>query len=190
MGYGIEFKEGYMGAVAWDGENSHKGLWGADLSKAIREELKANGIKGVSVSCKHCDELYLKFKASEEDFKSFEEFLAEYSIEDMGHWYWLNGENKHINSFWDLSAEDRQKAMEESARHDYDYYRNGENSLNERHLEIYKMFSDAFMDKVKKAKMIVDSYNYDDSNAMVDYFNRGFYEYYYVKYQQKKEKAA
>lgn len=189
MGYGIEVSEGYMGGGAWHGENSHKHLYGSDLSKAIREELKANGIKGVSVSCKHGDNLCLKFKASDADFRPFEEFAAGFSYEDLGYWCWFNGENKSREIYWSLDEDGRQKLLEENARRFYDDVRRSAErydygyELNSYCLDEYEIFNDAFMEKVKKAKMIVDSYNFDESNAQVDYFWRGFYESYCVKYK-------
>jgi len=61
------------------------------------------------------------------------------------------------------------------------------NSLNIQYRDIdedddYKdVFSPNFRNKLKLIKQVVDSFNYNDSNAMVDYFNRGFYEDYYLK---------
>lgn len=187
MGYGIEYKEGYMGAIAWEGENSHK-VFGSDLPKAIRAELKANGIKGVSVSYRN-KSLNLKFKISDADFRPFEEYLEGYGWNNLGSWCWFNGENKPRDIFWGLDADDRKKLLAENARRDYDYVKESSEKyssgydLNEYYLDDYKMFSDAFIEKVKKAKMIVDSYNFDESNAQVDYFWRGFYENYSVKYK-------
>lgn len=51
--------------------NSGKYLYGAELSKAIREELKRQGIKGVSVSCKTFtggQRITVKVKAVADDF--------------------------------------------------------------------------------------------------------------------------
>lgn len=190
MEYNVEFSEGYMGAIAWKGNNSHKRLYGADLSKAIREELKANGIKGVSVSCKHSNVLYLKFKASDADFRPFDDYLDGYSYKDLGQWFWLDGKQQHIDRFWEMdNNEDRQKALAENARRDYDYVKHSAEvyssgyDLNEYYLDDYRVFNDDFIEKVKKAKKIVDSYNFDESNAMVDYFHRGIYDNYSVKYK-------
>ena len=33
-------------------------------------------------------------------------------------------------------------------------------------------------DKLKKVKEIVSSFNYDRSDTMVDYYDRGFYDFY------------
>ncbi len=44
--------DGYMGGGAVYGSKSRKALYGADLSAAIRADIKAAGIKGVTVKCK------------------------------------------------------------------------------------------------------------------------------------------
>jgi hypothetical protein len=186
MGYGIEFSEGYMGGGAWHGENSHKRFFGADLSKVIREELKANGIKGVSVSCKHLDHLYLKFKASDADFKPFDEYLADFGWNDLGSWCRFNGENKPRDIYWSLDEADRKKLLEENARQRYDYVKEWAEKFDydvNGDFDGYKMFRAEFIEKMKKARMIVNSYNFDESNGMVDYFHRGFYDSYCVKYK-------
>ena len=186
MGYGIEISEGYMGAVAWHGENSHKHLYGSDLSKAIRAELKANGIKGVSVSCKHVDNLCLKFKASDADFKPFDEYLADFEWDDLSSWCWFNGEQKPRDIYWSLDVDDRRKLLEENARHRYDYVKESAGKYGydvNGNFDDYKMSSADLIEKMKKARMIVNSYNFDESNAMVDYFWCGFYDSYCVKYK-------
>ena len=35
--YTVTTRDGYLGAIAWDGSNAHKGLYGAELSKALRQ---------------------------------------------------------------------------------------------------------------------------------------------------------
>lgn len=46
------YTDGYLGGGAVYGSKSNIHLYGADLSKAIREDIKRAGIKGVSVRCK------------------------------------------------------------------------------------------------------------------------------------------
>lgn len=45
MGYGIEVKEGYMGAMAWEGENSHK-VFGRTYQKLSVLSSKQTALKG------------------------------------------------------------------------------------------------------------------------------------------------
>lgn len=113
--------------------------------------------------------------------------MAGYSWDNLGNWCWFDGVQKPRDNYWSLDEAGRAKVLEENAKRDYDYVKKAGSEygydLNEYHLDDYKMFSDAFIEKVKKAKMIVDSYNFDESNAMVDYFHRGFYDNYCVKYK-------
>ena len=56
----------------------------------------------------------------------------------------------------------------------YDYQ--GELQVNHYHLEHYEgILSGKAIELLKRARRIVDSYNYDNSNAMVDYFDTNFY---------------
>ena len=74
--------DGYMGALRWDGNKSNQHLYGSDLSKAIREELKRQGIKGVSVSCKTFSggqKLTIKVKATAADFIGRDEYIKDYA---------------------------------------------------------------------------------------------------------------
>ena len=88
-----------------------------------------------------------------------------------------------------MPEDEQKKLLEENARRSYDVVKSdGERydygyQLSHYGFENYKMFSDAFVEKLYKVKEIVDSYNFDESNSMVDYFHRGFYEHYSVKYK-------
>lgn len=111
---GGTISEGYLGATRWDGNKSGKYLYGAELSKAIREELKAQGIKGVSVSCKTFSggqHITVKVKTMADDF-----------------------------------AEDTADG-----------------------------YTEAFRAKLDRINAVLDAYNYDDTNSMVDYFDTNFY---------------
>lgn len=54
-------------------------------------------------------------------------------------------------------------------------------ALNQYYLEREDRFTDAFMEKIVLANDIIRSFNRDNSNAMVDYFDVGFYYSIYVK---------
>ena len=156
--YSGEYSDGYMGATRWDGNHSKEYLYGAKLSKALREAFKKCRIHGVTVSSSTYaggQSVTVKIKAQPEDFRSFEEFEQEEKFKPRDH--------------------------EIDLQKEYDWYKEGF-SLNHYYLERYEsILSTPMMKKIRAIKAIVDSYNYDDSNGMVDYFNRGFYESYYIK---------
>lgn len=91
---------------------SGKYIYGAELSKAIREELKRQGIKGVSVSCKTYtgwQHITVKVKAAADDFATVDRY------------------------------------------------------------------SEAFRAKLSRINAVLDTYHYNISNGMVDYFDTNFY---------------
>lgn len=198
--YTITTKEGYMGAVAWDGSNSRKHLYGAELSKAIRADFKKCNIKGVTVSCKTYSggqDVIITITPSQNDFVSFDEYSKE-KMKDkhFGRYgYWLTDPETHKDyqsEYIHLEPQEVQDRIYKAAvKEYYDRFLHG-TSLNRHSFsgtkqdEFYgrsytDIFQPAFLEKLQLIKKIVDSYNHDDSNSMVDYFDRGFYESYHLK---------
>lgn len=123
--------------VPWDGANSNKHLYGSDLSRAIRNDLKAHGIYGVTVRCGHggwTDHITATITCSPNDFTDFISFTGE-------HYSW--------NDTYDI---------------------------NHYHLEMYESdLTPTLMQKINHVVDCIESYRYDDSNSMVDYFNTNMY---------------
>jgi hypothetical protein len=170
--------DGYLGAVRWDGVKSHQHLYGADLSAAIRKDLKTAGVKGASVSVKSYtggQSITVRVKLSADDFISEDEFVSEYRIK--GNQYWIEtgepGGSIHCDKFWAASATEQEKIRVAAARYaykratttEYDCYRASRAvAVNQKAAARLALIQD-----------IVESYNYDDSNGMVDYFDTNFY---------------
>lgn len=196
--FSVTTKDGYMGAIAWDGSNSRKGLYGADLTRAIRADFKKCGIKGVTISKESYSggqSVYIKITPTAADFIPFEEYRNTKLERPCWHNF-INGVRDPLTNKWyrtdDIqfmpAGEEKDRLFELSILDTYEYYTKG-CDLNEYHFygddsDVYygrsyaDIFTPAFLDKLRLMKKIVDSYNYDDSNSMVDYFNRGFYEHY------------
>lgn len=184
--FGGTVADGYMGAVAWYGNHSKQYLHGAELSKAIREAFKSAGIKGVSVSCKTYSggqSLTVTIKTSTEDFISQNEFVNNYQISTSGWIYTsLRGECVHVDEYFGkMTAEEQRKTREAAAKCEYEKYTQHEVSLNHYYLDKYSMYTPEFAAKLHLINRIILSYNYDDSNGMVDYFNTNFYYDIYTK---------
>ena len=199
--YYCETKDGYMGAYAWDGSNSKKGLYGAELTKAIRAEFKKCNIKGVSVSKKTYSggqSVYITITPTTADILSYDEYYKNkmesrccgnliYQFHDPKTDKWI--ESRDIEY---MQEEERDRLYELAVKATYEYHTSG-CDLNEHffygdndHDVFYgrsyaDIFTTRFLDKLRLVKEIVDSFNYDNSNSMVDYFDRGFYEHYKLK---------
>lgn len=198
--YTITTKDGYMGAIAWDGSNSKKHLYGAELSKAIRADFKKCNIKGVTISSKTYSggqSIIINITPTGNDFISYDDYYKS-KMENIyfGRFgFWLRDPETHKDyqsEYLHLEPQEVQDRIYKAAvKEYYESFLQG-SDLNKhifdgtKNEEFYgksytDIFQPAFLEKLQLIKKIVDSYNYDDSNSMVDYFNRGFYESYYLK---------
>jgi len=172
---------GYMGATEVTGSLYASGsrLYGAELSKAIRETLKRCGICGASVRCKTFSggqEITVTLKASEGDIVSKSAYVEASKDDISGYWFtspageqihkdsmpWGNGAQEIINHTHALRYEHALKDM----RNSWGLSVRGDEGL----------FTSAFVKKIKAVQRIMDAFNHDDSNGMVDYFDRHFYD--------------
>ena len=116
---GGTISEGYLGATRWDGNKSGKHLHGAELSKAVREELKAQGIKGVTVSCKTYSggqSVRVRVNDTATDFVSRDEYINNYSCNDIGYWlYTEDGEQIHREKWFALDGDEQQRTLRSHA---------------------------------------------------------------------------
>lgn len=179
---GGTISEGYLGATRWDGNKSGKCLYGAELSKAIREELKAQGIKGVSVSCKTFtggQEITVKVKAAAEDFISRDEYINDYVAGKFGfnnRWFVTeDGESIHCEKLFSLSNEEQRRILRSHAAREYDSAVSGRTDINYYRIDDNKIYTEAFRAKLHRINAVLDAYHYDDSNSMVDYSDTNFY---------------
>lgn len=176
---GGTISDGYMGAYRWDGNKSRLHLYGSDLSKAIREELKRQGIKGVSVSCKTYSggqSVRVKVAASTADYISREEYTASYRINDADHWLTTeDGQRISRDTWYTLDGDEQRRTLASHARREYDYSTTHSIDINYYHIDNYTEYTEAFRAKLHKINAVLDTFHYDDSNGMVDYFDTNFH---------------
>lgn len=178
--------DGYMGGGAYYGAKSGKYLYGADLAAAIRADIKAAGIKGVTIRCKTYSggqSITATVTIERGDLTEaptadptrhytcdFERLLMKYN-------YWtVGGEQITYNRFCEMSdAEQKETALKYHAEQ-RERFANCQ-SLNQYYTEPEDNpeLSAAFLAKIKMVIAIITAYRYDESNSMVDYFNTNFY---------------
>ena len=154
---GGTISDGYMGAYRWDGNKSRLHLYGSGLSKAIREELKAQGIKGVSVSCKTFtggQEITVKVKAAAEDFTDREEYINDYAAGKYGlraTWFYTeDGESVHRDNLFSLSNEEQRRIIRSHAAREYDSAVSGRTDINHYRIDDNKIYNEAFRAKLHR----------------------------------------
>lgn len=171
--------EGYMGAVKWEGSNSHKFLYGAELSKAIREELKASGIKGVSVrvhTFSGGQEITATIKTTAADYVDYDEFAKYVEVSDVisGWIKDLDGSDMFYEEFYALDKEKQDAVLEYNTKLLYDRMID-DRQMMQYDLECSHAAKSELVGKLYVVNAVIKSFNYDDSNGMVDYFDTNFY---------------
>lgn len=169
--------DGYMGGGAVYGAKSGQYLYGADLAAAIRADLKAAGIKGVTIRCKTYSggqsitatvtiergDLVQGYRIEDQELLHY---LNSHGAFDGERWVYYSKELDNPETWADLAAK-------VSA---YEINKYGKTqSINHYHIENYHEIGAAFIAKLQRIRDIITAYRYDESNSMVDYFDTNFY---------------
>ena len=160
------------------GENTPK-LHGAELAKAIREDLKRRGVKGVTVRAERSgwtSSITVTVKATAADFVSIEEAKERYSFGKFGcnvDRGFYNGD-EWIYNFYELSNDEQRAEYEKYIR-----YNMPRVDVNRHYLEDcrgdYWNITTPFFEKLCAIFKIANQWNYDNSDPMTDYFDVGYY---------------
>ena len=171
--------DGYLGGGAVYGSKSNLHLYGADLAKAIRADLKAAGIKGVTIASKNGN-IRATLKTGAGDVRSEADFVGSYTVKGSFGWVDYTDENGCYRSisvcdFYNLPDELRERIRVDHAKREYSRDYAHRCDINKYYIEKYDGFTPEFLGKMSKVLSIIEAYRYDESNSMVDYFNTNFY---------------
>lgn len=170
--------DGYMGGGSVYGSKSNRSLYGSDLSAAVRQDLKAAGIKGASVKCKTYaggQSLTVTVKQDPSCYIPFAEYLENYQITGGQGWIYYGsgaGEYIHYEKYWSLDGDERERIRQAAAAYEYKKRTTEECAYSLRHVD---WLTDEALKRLQKIDAIVSAYRYDCSNSMVDYFDTNFY---------------
>ena len=177
--------DGYLGGGAVYGSKSNLHLYGTDLAKAIREDIKKSGINGVTIASKHGN-IQATITMQPGDIVPYDEFLDGYQVK--GSFGWVDyrdddGVSRTIDiyHYYDLDEELKERIRQETAAIEYRRDYATVSNINHYHLDKYNGFTAQGREKIKAVLAIVSAYRYDESNGMVDYFNANFYIDIYTK---------
>lgn len=170
-------------------ENNKKTTYGADFAAVLRADLKARGVKGVTIRAGRggwTDSITATITLTAEDFRSAEEAAArdgwrtffrrqEYGVTVGGVYYHAAGENAidSGSSYTDNGLESNFPILRSFWREQIAAL----NSVNHYHLEPsnYPELTTAAFERVDAIVKIIQSYNWDNSDSQSDYFDVGFY---------------
>ena len=169
------------------GEHSHEWHDEKELKSMLLSDFKRLGINGVTIKrarAGYLTALDITIPAYESDFISLDQFKKDFEITGNG-WIYFTDENGKTDSiysdkYYNMPSDEQHRLKEKAALYAYNYQKSG-GSINKYCLDQYNAFTPEFLNKVKAVMMVVNSYNSDESNSMVDYFDRAIYDDYYIK---------
>lgn len=152
-------------------------IQGAELAAAIRADIKAAGIKGVTIRCKtysggqsitatvtiERNDLVQGYKIGDQELLHC---LNSHGAFDGERWVYYSKELDDPAAWADLSAK--------VSTYEINKYSKAQ-SINHYHIGDYHEIGAAFIAKLQKIRDIITAYRYDNSNGMVDYFDTNFY---------------
>lgn len=161
------------------GANKPNCYGGAELSKAIREELKRRGVKNCTVKVSNYDHIFITWKASADDFASLEEAANRCNIWDLFRYsrVYKDGREIYETEYNEMTDEEKTAALRETVSRDINRFcnvyagtwhepRNDRDYYNELSAKGYKTLSAIIA--------IGNQWNYDNSDSMTDYFDVGY----------------
>ena len=144
-----------------------KALYGADLSAAIRADIKAAGIMGVTAKCKSYSggqSITATIRTSPADYIDEADYIAAYRV--RGNWIDDGERSVYIGDFYDMSAEEQERLRVAAARHEYARYTTTKQDVNQYHIDKCTHLTAAALERVQRVKAIIEAYRYDESNAI------------------------
>ena len=188
---GGETFDGYMGAVGWKGKNADAHLSVAEIAKIIKSQFRKKfpGYK-ISARSERASRIDILITVPRSNLMSKDEFIKEavynpYKMCKNGYHrigcYDANGqwEEHQSDDFSHMSDEERADFFSRYYDYTLDKYTNQEYSKLNYGVEPIPLIDNS---PLKYVHDLMDSFNYDDSNAMVDYFDTNFYGFLYYKY--------
>lgn len=170
--------DGYLGGGAVYGSKSNRYLHGADLSAAVRADLKKAGIKGATVKIHTYSggqSLTVTVKLAPADYLPFNEYLDNYRITGGTAWIYFGDSADgyiHADKYWSASGADQERIRKAAAEYEYCKVTTKECAYSIRNIDFLKPEAKT---RIEQIDDIVAAYRYDCSNSMVDYFDTNFY---------------
>lgn len=172
--------DGYLGGGAVYGSKSHLGLYGAELTAAIRADFKVAGLKGVTVRQYHGGSgIAVTVPLTTADLVTVDEYAEIWQPSG----YWIDTKNGSISrdTYYAMTAAEQAEIRHQVAHAEITRYQSTEQSINHYYIDKYTHLTPGYRAKLHQVLDIVSQYHYDGSNSMVDYFDTNFYLTLYTK---------
>lgn len=187
--YTTEASDGYLGAVKTTGSKSQVYLRDAELGKQIRQALQAvlapelskSDVRVRKESYSMGRAIHITLRLDKSKYAPTRDEYKQIVVENVKrqHYNWIqSGEGKELfhEAYWGMTDEQKRKAEQATAEQQaiWNYDRDTVD-INQYHIDKEDMLTDDGKKIVEVANQVVRAFNYDDSNAQVDYFDTNFY---------------
>ena len=173
--------------AGWEGGNNRKWNTDKELKAFILADLKKAGIPATIRFNRagYLTSLTATITISSADLRPFENWKEHFHV-TAGHWHYYTDEAGKLcdiygEQFYSLPAAEQKKMLENIARTTYGLEIKHLSNSNIYHSADVAVLNEAGQKKLETVLAIVDSYNRDCSNSMVDYFDRSIYDHYTFK---------
>lgn len=195
--YTTEASDGYLGATKTVGSKSGGYLSDAELSKQIRQalqgvlapELRKSDIRVRKEGYSMGRTIYVTLRLDKAKYAPTRDEYKASVVENIkrNRYTWIRteeGKDIFHEYYWTMPDKEKRKVeaatSEQYAVWNYD---RSEVTINHYHIDTDELLNDDGKKIVSVANQVVKAFNYDDSNAMVDYFDTNFY--YDIKVEWK-----
>ena len=187
--YTTEASDGYLGAIKTTGSKSQVYLGDAELSKQIRQalqqvlapELSKSDVRVRKESYSMGRTIHITLRLDKNKYAPTRDEYKQSVVDNVKRrkYTWIRtGDGKDIfHEAYDKMTEDEKRKVEQATAEQYAVwnYDRDTTDINHYHIDTEDMLTDDGKEIVRVANQVIRAFNYDDSNAMVDYFDTNFY---------------
>lgn len=183
--------DGYLGAIKTTGSKSVVYLRDAELSKQIRQalqevlapELSKSDVKVRKESYSMGRTIHITLRLDKSKYAPTRDEYKQIVIDNVkrDRYTWIKKDDEDSKgtfheAYRNMTEDEKRKAEQATAEQQAVWnYDRDTIDINQYHIDNEEMLNDEGKEIVRVANQVVKAFNYDDSNAQVDYFDTNFY---------------
>lgn len=181
--------DGYLGAIKTTGSKSVIYLRDAELSKQIRlalqavlaPELSKSDVKVRKESYSMGRTIHITLRLDKSKYAPTRDEYKQIVIDNVKRdkYTWIRTEdgNDMFHEYYRTIPDKEKRKVEQATAEQYAVwnYDRDTTDINQYHIDNEEMLNDEGKEIVRVANQVIKAFNYDDSNAQVDYFDTNFY---------------
>lgn len=183
--------DGYLGAIKTTGSKSVVYLRDAELSKQIRQALQAvlapelskSDVKVRKESYSMGRTIHITLRLDKSKYAPTRDEYKQIVIDNVkrDRYTWIKKDDEDSKgtfheAYRSMTEDEKRKAEQATAEQQAVWnYDRDTTDINQYHIDNEEMLNDEGKEIVRVANQVIKAFNYDDSNAQVDYFDTNFY---------------